>query len=358
MNAEDTSNQANLNKVAQLLKQILALYKALGPQSLENIAQSYLAPAPTAETAVGPAEGLMVQAYTIFDDAVISVLETFGRQRGYDLTEIKNLRRRLDEGYFRVAYPFLVLYVIWLDRENLNSILENIGKFFQSMMLGIAGYMLLDTNLDEALDNPAEILLSLSLIQENDRLLMEIFEGNSEDFMLLSRFKQMYLDAEIKEKRSRFIESPYRLEAPGECGYKAVHAYLPFAFLLQKSRKSDQIDDYLQFFYDWGAPLQIMDDIMDLEDDLKNGHFSYPTIGFEKDRAELSSSELASRITSDKNHLQESQAVCQQLIDRSRVKCLSLKNDLFLFFVDILEARLKAFFSGIMEVDSKTNSPG
>lgn len=357
MNTKQHSNEPYLDEVVQLLRQILALYKVLGPQSMEQLGQSYLAPAPTAETAKGPAEELMAQAYKIFDDAVISVLETFGKRQGYNLSESKNLKRRLDEGYFRVAYPFIVLYVIWLDREGLSDVLENIGIFFQSMMLGIAGYMILDTNLDEALDNPAEILLSLSLIQEHDHLLMEVIDFNRDDFALLTRFKQLYLNAEIKEKKSKFIESPYRLEAPGECGYKAVHAYLPFALLLQKSGKSDQIDDYLQFFYDWGAPLQIIDDIADLEDDLKNGHYSYPTLGFEDERAKLTPSELAARITSDKNHLQRLQVICHQLIEVSRSRCLSLKNDLFLFFVDILEARLDAFFSEILKVDSTTNSP-
>ena len=127
--------------------------------------------------------------------------------------------------------------------------------FIQSIILGVAGYMILDSNLDEEKQNPTEILLSLSFIQEHDRLLMEVFEFNIADFELLNRFKQLYLMAEIKEKRSRFIKSPYTLEHPEDCGYKAVHAYLPFALLLQKSGKEEQIDDYLQFFYEWGAPL-------------------------------------------------------------------------------------------------------
>lgn len=358
MSTTETSNEPNLDMVVLLLNQILVLYKELGPQSMTDIAQNYLAPAPTTETAASPAEGLMAQAFNIFDDAVMSVLEAFGARQGYNISESKNLRRRLDEGYFRVAYPFLVLYIIWLDRESLTHVLKNSGKFFQSMMLGIAGYMLLDTNLDESIDNPSEILQSFAMIQEHDRLLMEVFAGNTEDFMLLSRFRQMYLNAEVKEKRSRFIESPYRLEAPEECGYKAVHAYLPFALLLQKSGKGDQIDEFLQFFYEWGAPLQIMDDLMDLEDDLKNGHFSYPTLGFEKERANLSAGELAALITSDKNHLLRLQVICQRLIDGSRKRCLALKSDLFLFFVDILEVRLNAFFTGIIPEDLLTKSPG
>jgi hypothetical protein len=82
----------------------------------------------------------------------------------------------------------------------------------------------------------------------------------------------------VREKRSRFSRSPSTKEHLEDCDSKAVHGYLSFALLLQKSGKEDQIDDYIQFFYEWGVPLQIMD----LEDDLKNGHYSCPTLGFEK----------------------------------------------------------------------------
>jgi hypothetical protein len=216
-------------------------------------------------------------------------------------------------------------------------------------MLGVAGYMILDSNLDEEKQNPTEILLSLSFIQEHDRLLMEVFEFNIADFELLNRFKQLYLMAEIKEKRSRFIKSPYTLEHPEDCGYKAVHAYLPFALLLQKSGKEEQIDDYLQFFYEWGAPLQIMDDIIDLEEDLKNGHYSYPTLGFEKEISRRSPSELAVLIISDKKHMERLQWICKGLIDSSRNRCIKLKADLMGYFVDMLEARLDVFFSEMIK---------
>lgn len=127
-------------------------------------------------------------------------------------------------------------------------------------MLGVAGYMILDSNLDEQNQNPSEVLLSLSFIQEHDRLLLESFEFDEADFEFPSHFKQLYLESEIKEERLRFKKSPYTKDHPEDCGYKAVHAYLPFGLLLQKSRKQNQIDNYLQFFYEWGSPLQITDD--------------------------------------------------------------------------------------------------
>ena len=349
MDQMKVTEESSLDGVVQLLRQILQLYKETGPQSMESLTKSYLSSAPTAETAKDAAEGMMAQAFKIFDDAVGSVLQAFAARQGYDLLESRNYRRRLEEGYFRVSYPAIVMYMVWLDREGQKKSIENLGKIFQSTILGVAGYMILDSNLDEQKQNPAEILLSLSFIQEHDRLLLESFEFNIADYELLNRFKQLYLRAEIKEKRSRFKRSPYTVDHPEDCGYKAVHAYLPFALLLQKSGKGEQIDDYLQFFYEWGAPLQIMDDIMDLEEDLKNGHYSYPTLGFEKELSSWPPGELAAFITADMNHLKRLQLICKGLIDSSRNRCIRLKADLMGYFVDMLEARLDAFFSEMLK---------
>lgn len=336
---------SSVERVAQFLRQVLELYKAMGPQSMQSLAKSYLAPAPTAETAADAAEGMMAQAFELFDGAADALLRAFAAQQGFDLCESKIYLRRLEEGYFRVVYPFLIMYMVWLDREGQQKALDHLGTFFQSAMLGVAGYMMLDSILDEQQQNPTEILLSLSFIHEHDRLLLACFDFDPADFELLSRFKQLYLRAEIKEKRAKFIRSPYTPDHPEECGYKAVHAYLPFALLLQKSGKADQIDGYLQFFYEWGAPLQIIDDLMDLEDDLKHGHYAYPTLGFENEVSSLPPGELATRILQDRPHMQRLQSVCKDLIGRSRRRCAQLNADLLAFFVDILEARLDDFYA-------------
>ena len=349
MDVVKVADESSIDSAVQLLRQILQLYKEMGPQSMASLTKSYLSSAPTTETANDAAEGMMAQAFKIFDTAVDSVLQSFATRQGFDLSESTNYRRRMDEGYFRVTYPVIVMYMVWLDQEGQMQAIENLSKIFQSTMLGVAGYMILDSNLDEQTQDSAEILLSVSFIQEHDKLLLECFELNVADYELLNRLKQLYLRAEIKEKRSRFIKSPYTQAHPEDCGYKAVHAYLPFALLLQKSGKGDQIDDYLQFFYEWGAPLQIMDDIMDLEEDIKNGHYSYPTLGFEEELSTQSPTELAALIRSDVKHLKRLHLICEELIDGSRDKCVKLKADLMEFFVDMLDARLDAFFSEMLK---------
>ncbi len=349
MNQVNAIDGSAIDEAVRVLRGILQLYKEMGPQSMASLTKSYLASAPTAETATDAAEGMMAQAFKIFDDAVCSVLQAFADRQGFDLSESSNYRRRMEEGYFRVTYPAIVMYMVWLDREGQQKAIEYLGKLFRSTMLGVAGYMMLDSDLDEQKQNSPEILLSLSFIQEHDRLLLECFDFDVAVYELLNRFKQLYLRAEIKEKRSRFTKSPYTIDHPEDCGYKAVHAYLPFFLLLEKSGKADQIEDYLEFFYEWGAPLQIMDDIIDLEEDLNNGHYSYPTLGFEKQISSRPPAEVAALIKSDREHLKRMQLICQRLMVSSRKRSIQLKADLFKYFVDLLEARLDAFFSEMLK---------
>lgn len=344
-----TKDDSNLSEAILFLNQILQFYKQVGPQSMESLTKSYLSSAPTIETAKDSAEEIMAQAFKIFDAAVDSVLTKFAAQQSFDLSKSKNYKHRFEEGYFRVFYPAIVMYAAWLDREGQKKALENLDSIFASFMLGVAGYEILDSNLDENRATPEEILLTMSFIQECERLLLTSFEFEQADYELLNRFKQLFLRFEIREKQLRFKESPYKKEHPEACGYKAVHAYFPFFLLLQKSGKQNQINDYLQFFYEWGAPLQIMDDLMDLETDLSNGHYSYPTLGFEDKLHQLSPHELASLIRSDKEHIKNLQKICDELIGKSKTKCANLKADFFSYFVYILEERLHAYFSQLLK---------
>lgn len=104
-------------EAVQMLQQILRLYKMMGAQSMESLTKSYLAAAPSVDHAGDDAERLMASAYEIFDKAADSLLRRFAEQQGFDLSTSKNYIHRMDEGYFRVGYPFIVMYMVWLDRE-------------------------------------------------------------------------------------------------------------------------------------------------------------------------------------------------------------------------------------------------
>ncbi|HMK47348.1 MAG TPA: class 1 isoprenoid biosynthesis enzyme [Methanocella sp.] len=337
-----------MDRVVLLLQQILQQYRENEFKSIGILANFYLPSSTIADETVKDTAETAVQALKIFDSAADSVLKEFAIQQGFDLSKSKKYQSRMKEGYLRVFYPVIVSHAIWLDREDGGKAVKNLGNIFRSTVLGAAGYIIFDSNIDDKDHSPAEIMLSLLLIQEHDRLLQQSFKFNSADYEILNRFKQLYLAAEIKEKRSRFLESPYTKERPEDCGYKAVHGYLPFALLLQKSGKQGQIEGYMHLFYECGAVLQIMDDLLDLEEDITNGHYSYPTLGFDKELPGRSPEELAALIRSDMKHMCQLQYECKRLIESSRDRCTRLKADLMLHFVDTLEARLDMFFFDAM----------
>ncbi len=90
MDQAQLTDETSIDGVVQILRQILQLYKEMGPQSMESLTKSYLAPAPTSETAGDAAEGMMAQAFIKFDKAVDLVLHSFAARQGYDLSESKN----------------------------------------------------------------------------------------------------------------------------------------------------------------------------------------------------------------------------------------------------------------------------
>lgn len=334
------------DQILPVFWQILKLYKDLGPESMQILTRSFLS-SPQDSTSLVNAGAI---TFKQLDDATDSLLKAFAESQGFDLSRSVNYQNRMEEGYFSNMYPVLMMLLIWLDREGHKDVIEKFQNIYSSAMFGVAGYGILDTNLDEGKGSAAEVLLCLSFIQEHERLLLDAFSFNPGDYELFNRCKQLYLAAEIKEKRLRSLESPYTKMHPEECGVKAVHTFLLFGLPLRKSGKEYQIDDFLKFFFEWGAVLQIMDDLDDLEDDIKNGHYSYPTIGFEGMLSKLPPDEVAAAIKSDKRHLRELYDVCKALINSSRDTAGKLDSaDLMVPFVDVLDARLDAFFAGMLK---------
>ncbi len=71
-----------------------------------------------------------------------------------------------------------------------------------------------------------------------------------------------------------------------------------------------------------------MDDLNDLEDDLKDGHYSYPTLGVEEEVSKLSPCEVAKLIKSDMEHIKWLYQVCKGLIESSKDRSMNLGADL------------------------------
>lgn len=269
-----------------------------------------------------------------------------------NLTQWKSLNRK-DE-YFRDAYPVYAFLVIWMEEEGLTGNLDRFGDILRAVVYGIAGYGILDVLVDGKDFSPVELLTAQALIAEYETRILETFEVTETNLNILHRTRDLFLKAEIKEKSLRGNSSPYEKDKPIECGFKAAHLLTPFMLSLEHLGKSALIDDYFQVFFLFGAVIQIIDDLTDLEDDLSIGHFSYVTLGTDavpQWKNGRKPGEIAKTILGDKQHFKNLYGTCKGLIADSNKLLKRLEDPFLARIVYVTELRLDAFFRKELGLD-------
>ncbi len=287
--------------------------------------------------------------YTLFKDTDQNrklYLKDKTAEFGFDISQWKSLK--LKDEYFTDAYPVYAFLVIWMHENEVRVPLLRYGDMLRAIMCGIAGYGLLDVIVDKDLDFSAvELLTAQYLISEYEDKLLDVFGVSSAHLSILHRIRLKYLQAEIKEKSLRFKASPYQWNDPIECGYKAAHLLTPFMCSLSLIGKESYIQDYFDIFFMFGAVIQILDDLNDLEDDLRIGHYSYPTLNttvLEQLRHNNDFSSAADNIRRNIPHMKSLHNVCERLMDESKVKLAALKDPFLEKIVDITHLRMKSAF--------------
>ncbi|GAB6056362.1 hypothetical protein JCM15415_16780 [Methanobacterium movens] len=284
---------------------------------------------------------LMV-AFKGLDENVKLELIDFSAPLGFDINNWNSLSVKSE--YFKDAYPIFAFLVIWMEEEKLKDLIENFDDILKAAVFGIAGYGILDVNVDGEDSSPVEILTAQALISEYENLLLNVFGVSEVNLDILHRIRSLFLKAEIKEKSVRGKKSPYTLEKPIECGFKAAHLLTPFMLSLDRLDKSDLIEDYFKVFSLFGAVIQIMDDWKDLEEDLEVGHYSYVTLGFEEPLHSKKPSQMAKILKKDKIHIRKNYETCKDMLDQS-ISILKDINDPYLTrIVNVTELRLDSFF--------------
>lgn len=276
------------------------------------------------------------------DDNAKQVLYDFSSPLGFDVTCWESLK--LKSEYFKDAYPIYAFLAIWMEEEGLADILKNFEHILRASIFGIAGYGILDVNVDEKSSSPVEILTAQVLISEYETLLLNAFGVTPVNLEILHNIRSLFLKAEIKEKLVRGKKSPYTLENPKECGFKAAHLLTPFMLSLDSLGKTDLVEDYFEVFFLFGAVIQIIDDWKDLEEDLEVGHYSYITIGYEQLLDSMESKELAKHIRKDKKHIRSIYDICKDLINRSQSILKDINDPYLAKIVEVTELRLDSFF--------------
>src|SRR5512138_1941528 len=217
----------------------------------------------------------LLSAFKGLDEEARQILKEFSAPLGFDITQWKSNRLQ----YFKDAYPVFAFLAVWMDEEGLTDLLERFGDILRAGVFAVAGYGILDENVDSDTPSPVEILTAQALIAEYESQALRIFGVSKVNLDILQRMRSLFLTAEIKEKSMRHKASPYTREDPKQLGAKGANAVTPFMLSLERLGKASLIDEYWEVFLLFGAAIQMIDDWSDLEKDLAAGHYSYVTLG-------------------------------------------------------------------------------
>jgi hypothetical protein len=282
----------------------------------------------------------LIAAFKGLDEDARRLMKDFSQPLGFDINQWQSNRLQ----YFKDAYAVFAFLAVWMDEMRLDGLVARFGEILQAGVFAVAGYGILDENVDGNTGSPVEILTAQSLIAEYEYRVLNIYGVTPVNLEILHRMRRLYLEAEIKEKLVRGQVSPYVLEKPEECGSKGANAVAPFMLCLEKLGKVDCIDAYWQVFLLFGAAIQVIDDWEDLEKDLRAGHYSYVTLGLKSLDTTLDSDKNAALIRGDMDHVKATYKRSQAMIDHSREKLRQLDDGYLGRLVDITELRLKKFF--------------
>lgn len=283
----------------------------------------------------------LLSAFRGLDDEAQQLLKDFSAPFGFDVTAWKSNRAQ----YLKDAYPVFAFLTVWMDEEGLNNLTQNFADILRAGVYAVAGYGILDANVDSDEPSPVEMLVAQALIAEYETLALRVFGVSKTNLEIMHKMRTLFLEAEIKEKSTRHKTSPYRLDDPKDLGAKGANSVTPFMLSLEQLGRASQIDDYWEVFLLFGAAIQMIDDWDDLEKDLAVGHYSYVTLGFDRLDEIKDPKQAAQILRADKKRVQETYDVSKKMIAQSRAILARLNETILVRLVDVTEARLDSFFN-------------
>ena len=263
------------------------------------------------------------------------LLKAFSAQFGLDITRWDSHRLQ----YFTDAYPVFAFLVIWMDEFGLVDYVNRFDEILIAGVFAVAGYGILDENVDGESPSPVEILVAQSLLAEYETRALNVFGVTRQNLEIMNHMRMLFLDAEIREKQARYKTSPYQIDHPEQLGAKGANSVAPFMLSLEKAGKAHLVDDYWQVFLLFGAAIQIMDDWIDLEMDLAHGHYSYLTLGCLEKAIKGDPKTMATQLRSDQDLIKATFLQGKKMIKQSRDILKKLKEPLLGKMVDITEYR-------------------
>ena len=281
----------------------------------------------------------LAAAFKGMDDEARQVLQEFSAPYAFDVTKWSSNRLQ----YFTDAYAVFAFIAVWLDEMEQQDLLDNFDRILRACVYAVAGYGILDANVDSNLPSPVEVLTAQALLEEYQTTALNVFGVTPINLEVMHRMIKIFIDAEIKEKTVRWKCSPYTLDAPQDLGGKGANAVTPFMLSLERLGKADRIEEYWQVFLFFGAAIQMIDDWKDLEGDLAIGHYSYVTLGSQMipDQDAVS---IAKELRNDEERVRSTYTVSKQMISKAYEILERLQDPCLGRLVEITDARVETFF--------------
>jgi hypothetical protein len=291
----------------------------------------------------------LLLAFQGLDEQARQILREFSSPLGIDVTKWKNNRPQ----YFKDAYPIFAFLAVWMDEMGLVEFLDQFSTVLRSAVFGVAGYGILDMNVDGTNPSPVEILTAQALIAEYETLILQVFGVTPVNLDVLNHMRRIFLNAEIKEKSMRGKASPYSIEKPEDCGAKGAHVVTPFMLSLERLGQANLIDDYWRVFLLFGAVIQVIDDWMDLEGDLSVGHYSYVSLGSKIIKDPFKAKQNAKLLRSEIDRVANTYASSKEMIEEARSILIRLNDPILMRLVDVTDLRLDTYFRKELKFNPK-----
>lgn len=282
----------------------------------------------------------LLSAFRGLDGEARQVLRTFGAPLNLDIPTWKSQRAQ----YLKDAYPVFAFLAVWMETVGQAELVARFDEILKAGVYAVAGYGILDANVDSDNPSPVEILAAHALIAEYETLALQIFGLSDANLKIMHRMRTLFLEAEIKEKACRGKCSPYERDRPQDLGAKGANSVTPYMLTLERLGRTHLIEDYWQVFLLFGAAIQMLDDWQDLEGDLACGHYSYVTLGADLPQPIGDPRRVARQLRADQARVRDTFVIGQDLIAQSRMLLDRLDEPLLGRLVDVTEARLVAYF--------------
>jgi hypothetical protein len=288
----------------------------------------------------------LISAFKGLEKDARKLQQEFGKPLGLDISGWESNRLQ----YFKDAYPVFAFLAVWMDEQGLDDLLNDFGLILQAGVFAVAGYGILDENVDSDNPSPVQVITAQALIAEYEIKALHLFGVTRVNLDVLHKMRSLFLEAEIREKAMRWKGSPYSLDHPEQLGAKGANAVSPFMLCLDRLGRAERIDDYWQVFLFFGAAIQMIDDWKDLEKDLAAGHYSFVTLGREELLGGNDPATAAQILRKDQGLVNTTYEVSIEMINRAKEILKEVDDRILLKLVEVTEARVERFFHKEMTI--------